>query len=218
MLLFLYASLWSLCAPLRRFIRVHQRVKTEKKFSFGVLIESVVNPSARFLSLKRKKNLLLYFGYSIQSNATAAPPTRWKLEEFPKADLHHANKIQHQMWKYRMNRTYKRTERTESMDESLTRSNARNSNLKSQREKKPQLQGKREEKKIVCIERILCLIKPWISDFIELYSNAYPNKAASPFARCVCVYIMCVNKSWKNNNSNNSPAMYPVFCTHESCN
>lgn len=73
------------------------------------------------------------------------------------------------------------------------------SKLKSQEpaRKKPQLQGKREEKKIVCIERILRLIKPWISDFIELYSNAYPNKAASPFARCVCVcvYIMCVNKS-----------------------
>lgn len=104
-----------------------------------------------FSRLSAKKNLLLYFGYSIQSNATAAPPTRWKLEEFPKADLHHANKIQHQMWKYRMNRTYKRTERTESMDESLTRSNAQNWNLKSQREKNHNYKAR--EKKTDCVYR-----------------------------------------------------------------
>lgn len=84
MVLFVYASLWSLYAPLRRFTRVHRRVKTEKKslFSFifirslDVFIESVVNPSARFLSTNernetkttKKQTVISYFGYSIQSN------------------------------------------------------------------------------------------------------------------------------------------------------
>lgn len=210
MLLFLYASLWSLCAPLRRFIRVHQRVKTEKKFSFGVLIESVVNPSARFLSLKRKKNLLLYFGYSIQSNATAAPPTRWKLEEFPKADLHHANKIQHQMWKYRMNRTYKRTERTESMDESLTRSNARNSNLKSQREKNHNYKA-REKKKKLCVSNEYYVLSNLGSVILLSYIQTLIRikQHRLLLGVCVCVSILCV---WIKAEKITTPTTLPL-CT-----
>lgn len=165
-----------------------------------------------FSRLSAKKNLLLYFGYSIQSNATAAPPTRWKLEEFPKADLHHANKIQHQMWKYRMNRTYKRTERTESMDESLTRSNARNSNLKSQREKNHNYKA-REKKKKLCVSNEYYVLSNLGSVILLSYIQTLIRikQHRLLLGVCVCVYIMCVNKSWKNNNSNNSPAMYPVF-------
>lgn len=58
---------------------------------------------------------------------------------------------------------------------------------------------KKKEKKTFRIERILRLIKPWISDFIELYSNAYPNCTAASTATVAAAsfrtyYIHYVNE------------------------
>lgn len=105
----IYASLWSLYAPLRRFTRVHRRVKTEMKCFFfssvyipfvhslihSMLLSSrVVNPSARFLSTNSTTTKIIsYFGYFIQSNVIAISPTRWKLEEFSELENFYTTQI-----------------------------------------------------------------------------------------------------------------------------
>lgn len=90
------------CAPLRRFIRVHRRVKFFFYSFWAVRFGSVVNPSARFLSRFKKKWIELYAQYAVAVTCILGIPfnqmqlqttanTMKVLKIFPKADLHHAN-------------------------------------------------------------------------------------------------------------------------------
>lgn len=78
-----------------------------------------------------------------------------------------------------------------------------------------------KKRKLLCIEWILRLINPWISDFIEPYSNAYPNGEQQQHQLCYTFILQYINKCamcvWsvemkaqdgKKSHHSTSPAMY----------
>lgn len=211
MLLFLYASLWSLCAPLRRFIRVHQRVKTEKKFSFGVLIESVVNPSARFLSLKRKKKLIIVFWifHSIKCNCSTAN-TDESLKSFPKqiytTQIKYNTKCESTEWTERTNEPNERNQWTNrslvrTLETQISRASAKKNHNYKAREKKKKLCVSNEYYVLSNLGSVILL--SYIQTLIRIKQHRLL------LGVCVCVSILCV---WIKAEKITTPTTLPL-CT-----
>lgn len=172
--------------------------------------------------------IILYFGYSIQSNATATPPTRWKLKEFSKQQIYTTqSKIQHQMWKYtEWTERTNRTEPTESMDEN--RSLIWTLEIQLSRATTKQLATANSERERTCTEREKnCVYRTNITSYQTLdqwfYWAIFKRFIRMKLHRLllnVCVFVWI--KWWKSkkertNNFNNFPAMYSVRFFLFSC-